>query len=135
MKYTALDILKIAGVETPEEKIGKVRVRIGGVPVRKPDTLVNVQDNKELALIVGNEKIDVTLPEEQPAEAVANTKAAHEKRGKVAAARFVKQQRAKAEAGVFGGKENTAAMLAKRIGKEAAEADPVTPKKPEKPQG
>lgn len=67
--YTALEILTIAGIEKPEEKIGKMRVRIGGIPVNKPDHLVYVSPGSEaLIIIVGIESFDVSLesgPEEK----------------------------------------------------------------------
>jgi hypothetical protein len=53
-KYTALEILVACGVEKPEEKIGKMRVRIAGISgIVKPDHLIKIQ--------AGTEKIDVVV--------------------------------------------------------------------------
>jgi hypothetical protein len=56
-KYTALEILKEAGIEKPEEKIGKMRVRIAGIAgIVKPDHLIKIQaETKKIDIIVGQE--------------------------------------------------------------------------------
>lgn len=56
MKYTSLDLLKLAGVENPEDKIGKVKVSIGGVTVNKPDHIINIQDEKTVECLVAGKK-------------------------------------------------------------------------------
>ena len=56
-KYTALEILQEAGIENPQDKIGKVRVRIGGISgIVNPDDLITIQPNADkIDIIVGNE--------------------------------------------------------------------------------
>lgn len=62
-KYTALEILQVAGVEKPEEKIGKTRVRIAGVAgIVKPNHLIKIQpETTEIEIIVGIESKKITL--------------------------------------------------------------------------
>lgn len=60
MKFKAKDILEKAGYE-PASKIGKVRVRIGGVSVNDPEHIINVQDAKEVDILVGIETQTVSL--------------------------------------------------------------------------
>lgn len=55
--FTALDILKLAGVEKPEEKIGKMSVVIAGIRgINEPQHLIK--------LPVGTEKIDIIVGED-----------------------------------------------------------------------
>lgn len=76
MLHTAAEIVALAGIEA--DVIGKVRVNIGGIPVNRPDHLINVQDAKTVTLIVGLDEVEVTLPEEgAPSEAVTAVKEAH----------------------------------------------------------
>lgn len=71
MVYTTLEVLRLAGVETPEEKLGKVSVSIGGVVSNDPDKLVNLQNATSVEVIVGKQSYDVTLPESnEPSEEV-----------------------------------------------------------------
>lgn len=64
-KYTVLEILTEAGVENPEEKVGKVRVRVGGIPVNDPNKVINFQPGtKSVDLIVGDESFNVKLAKE-----------------------------------------------------------------------
>lgn len=73
MKYTALELLTLAGVETPEEKIGKFGVSIGGVVVNKPDHIINLQDAKDVEIIVAKEVYKATLDDRtEPSEEVKN---------------------------------------------------------------
>lgn len=65
MKYTAIDILLLAGVETPGDKIGKVSVSIGGVVVNDPQKVVNVQDAETVECSVGGKTFTAKLPKEQ----------------------------------------------------------------------
>ena len=54
-KYSAVEIVKEAGGDP--KAIGAMRVRIGGLPVNKPDQLIMVQPGVEsLEVIIGNEK-------------------------------------------------------------------------------
>lgn len=63
-KYTAIEILTEAGVEHPEDKIGAVRVRIGGLPVNTPDHVINVSaETTELNIIVGTDELTVPVDE------------------------------------------------------------------------
>lgn len=50
-KYTAEELLNEAGFDG--DKLGKVRVRIGGIPVNKPDHVINIP--------AGSDKIDVLV--------------------------------------------------------------------------
>lgn len=60
MVYTASEIVALAGVDPKE--IGKVRVRIAGLPVNRPDHLVNMGNATRASVIVGVEKHEVELP-------------------------------------------------------------------------
>jgi len=64
MRYTALEILKFAGVEKPNSKFGKFGINIAGVVVNKPDHIVNMQDSTEAKVIVGNEAFTAKLPKQ-----------------------------------------------------------------------
>jgi hypothetical protein len=57
IKYTALEILKEVGIKNPENKIGKMRVRIAGISgIVKPDHLIKIQTGtKEIDILVGEE--------------------------------------------------------------------------------
>lgn len=61
MKYTALELLKLAGVEKPAQKIKTFGVHIGGVVVNSPDHLIETQEATEIGIIVGKESYDATL--------------------------------------------------------------------------
>lgn len=67
-KYTALEILTEAGVETPEEKFGKFKVRIAGLRgIVTPDHLVKFgPEVKNVEVIVGVEKYEVEILGEAP---------------------------------------------------------------------
>lgn len=56
-KYTALEILKEAGIKKPEEQFGKVRIRIAGIAgIVKPDHLIKIQpETKSIEIVVGEE--------------------------------------------------------------------------------
>ena len=62
-KYTALELLTEAGVETPQDKFGKVRIVIGGLSgIVNPDHLIRVQPGtKKLSIIVGVDPFEVEL--------------------------------------------------------------------------
>jgi hypothetical protein len=85
-KYTAIEILKLAGIEKPEEKIGKMRVRIAGIAgIVKPDQLIKIQPGTtEVEVIVGQET--ATIPVEKNEEAAVSdaAKATLEAKGKIA---------------------------------------------------
>jgi len=75
-KYTAKEILVLAGVESPETIIGKKRVRIGGLSVRTLDHIINVQ-SPSIEITVGNETVTVEVPErEETSEEVKAANAA-----------------------------------------------------------
>lgn len=60
-KYTVAEIVTEAGFK-PEEVVGKVRVRVGGIPVNDPNKVISIQPKtKTLEIIVGQEKKEVTL--------------------------------------------------------------------------
>lgn len=62
-KVTALDILRECGVENPEAKFGKVRVRIGGLAgINSPDYLIKLSPEvKNVEVIVGEKIYDLEL--------------------------------------------------------------------------
>ena len=61
-KYTALEILQAAGVPEPEAKIGKVKVRIGGLSISSPTQLIKVQKGVErFDVLVGKEGVEVVF--------------------------------------------------------------------------
>ncbi|MFA5768357.1 MAG: hypothetical protein WC871_02315 [Bacteroidales bacterium] len=66
MKLTALEILTGAGVEKPEEKIGAMRVRIGGVRgIVTADHKIAIQPGVEkLDVMVGDEAFEFVVPQE-----------------------------------------------------------------------
>lgn len=91
MKYTASELLRIAGVEQPQDVIGSVSVRIGGIAVNRPDHVINLQGATEVEIQVANERETVQLPTDrtEPSEEVktaikakgeASTKAFEEKK-------------------------------------------------------
>ena len=97
MKYIALDILKLAGVESPETKIGKVSVRIGGVVANEPNKVINVLD-KEIEVIVSRtEKYVAKFPEVQSEEHAENVRLEAERQGKIASEPYLAREAAKAE--------------------------------------
>lgn len=80
MIYTALEVLEAAGIEQPEEKIGKFGISIGGVTVNTPDHLINVQAETTVSVRVGREYFTAHLPErDEPSEAVQKARAAKSK--------------------------------------------------------
>lgn len=79
MLFTANEIVKLAGADP--KLIGKVRVRIGGVSVNKPDHVLNVQDAESVMLIVGDKELEAKLPKRD--ELSAETKAAKDAQGKL----------------------------------------------------
>ena len=80
MRYTALDILKLAGVEAPEEKIGKVSVAIGGVNVNRLDKVINVV-GKSVSILIGREITQFEMPAEQDPLHAENVKKIKEAEG------------------------------------------------------
>ena len=100
-KYTALEILTEAGIETPEEKIGSMRVRIGGISgIVKPDHLIRIPTNtKEIDIIVGQETITVPIDSENEEIVVSEgPQAAIEAKGIIATENALAIKEAKAEA-------------------------------------
>lgn len=89
MRYTAIDILKLAGVEKPEDVIGKFSVRIGGVNVNQLDAVINVAEGNTVEVLVGRELTTVELPETPSEEHQANVHAIKEAEGREASARVV----------------------------------------------
>lgn len=65
MKYTALEILKFAEVSNPNAKLGKERISIGGISVRKADHIINTQDDETVEVIISDDIIEVALPEQE----------------------------------------------------------------------
>lgn len=60
-KYTVAEIVTEAGFK-PEDVVGKVRVRVGGIPVNDPAKIISVQKGAtELNIIVGQEAKVVKL--------------------------------------------------------------------------
>lgn len=95
MKYTALDILKLAGVESPEEKIGKVSVRIGGVVANEPNKVINLMDSEIEVIVARTEKYIAKIPAEQSEEHAANVKAEAERQGAIASKPYLAREAAK----------------------------------------
>ena len=80
-RLTALEVLKEAGSEfqigeetmSVNDVIGKVRVRIGGIPVNSPDQLVFVQPSTDsLDVIVGNERFEIDTTENEEVRTVSD---------------------------------------------------------------
>ena len=71
---TAIEVLKEAGIVKPEEKIGKMRVRIAGVAgIVKPDHRIKIQPGtKEIEVIVGTESYKVAFEEGEAEQAVSD---------------------------------------------------------------
>lgn len=65
-KYTALEILRFAGVENPEEVFGNMIVTIAGIQgIIRPDHRITIQSGiKEIEVIVGVEKYVVKTTED-----------------------------------------------------------------------
>lgn len=98
MKYLAIDILKLAGVEAPEEKIGKVSVRIGGVVANEPNKIINLMDKEIEVIVARTEKFVAHIPEVQDEAHAAGVKAEQERQGKIASQPHLDREAAKAEA-------------------------------------
>ena len=97
-KYTALEILTEAGIEKPEEKIGKMRVRIAGIAgIVKPDHLVKIQSGtEEIDILVGEEAVKVKIDGDQSEQEVSEAaKVALEARGREATKKAEALQKAK----------------------------------------
>lgn len=61
-KYTALEILTAAGVEKPEEVLGKVAVTIAGISgVVNPNHVILIPETEKIVVIVGNEAKEVAI--------------------------------------------------------------------------
>jgi len=56
-KYTALEILKEAGIKEPEKVFGKMRVVIGGIHgINTPDRVIKIsKGTKEISVLVGKD--------------------------------------------------------------------------------
>lgn len=90
MKYTAQEILEIAGVENPAEVIRTKRTIISGIPVNKPDHLINFGNETKVKVVVGLEAAEVDLPgREEASDAV---KAVLKAKGEASAKSFEEQQ-------------------------------------------
>lgn len=95
MKYTALEILELAGIENASQKIGKVRVRIAGIRgINNPDHIINIQEG-ETQVVVGDEHKTFTLPKR--AKVSDRVRAALDKKGQAVLARQKAQEEAKAK--------------------------------------
>lgn len=93
MIYTALEIVKLTGVETPEQRFGKERIKIDGIAAREADKLINTQDATKVHVQVGADTFDVDLPKQDaPSEAVTK---AREAKGAEASKAFEASQIAK----------------------------------------
>lgn len=97
MKYTAIEILKLAGVEEPERKLGAVAITIGGLNVNTPDHLINFQDSEKTQVIVGNDVYDIDVPR-TPQGLSEGAQAAIEAKGRKATENAEALAKAKAEA-------------------------------------
>ena len=98
-KYTALEILKAAGVPEPEAKIGKVKVRIGGLSISSPTQLIKVQEGVgSFDILVGTETFEVAFDKAGDELAVSEAaKTALEAKGKVSTEKAEAIQAAKVE--------------------------------------
>lgn len=96
MRFTAIDILKLAGVEKPEEVIGATTVTIGGLNVSRVDQVINVAEGNTVEVIVGNELKTVELPDSPTEEQQANVHAIKEAEGREASAAVVEKNPAPA---------------------------------------
>ena len=65
MKYTALSLLEIAGVEDPAAALNKRSVNIAGVTVNNPDHIINMQDATEVTVIANDKEYTGELPKVQ----------------------------------------------------------------------
>ena len=100
-KYTALEILTEAGIETPEEKIGSMRVRIGGISgIVKPDHLIRIPiGTKEIDIIVGQETVTIPIDSENEEIVISEgAQKAIEAKGVIATENALALAEAKAEA-------------------------------------
>ena len=76
-KYTVLELLNAAGVKKPEEAIGKIRVRVAGVPLNNPNAVLTVQSGtKKVEVIVGVDKHEIVFDSDQKDRVVSE--ASHE---------------------------------------------------------
>jgi len=100
-KYTALEILTLSGIEKPEEKFGKVRVRIAGIAgITKPDHLIKLQaGTKEFDVIVGEETKTVKIEGDEETSVVSEgARVSLDNKGVEAIKKFEDLAKVKAEA-------------------------------------
>ena len=85
-KYTALEILTAAGVEKPEEVLGKMAVNIAGISgIVSPNHVVLINPGTEkIVVIIGNESKEVAIDgEEEEQTASEGTKKVLKAEGKI----------------------------------------------------
>lgn len=85
VKYTAVELLAIAGIKNPESKFGKAKIRIGGLSgINTPNHIIRVgAEAKEVEVICGDDKVMLTVAEVLPeANVTKNAKAALEEKGR-----------------------------------------------------
>lgn len=119
MKYTASEILKAAGVDSPETVVGKMSVSIGGVTVNRLDQVINMQDADTALVRYGTESVEATLPNRDTIS--DELIAALEAKGSESTSKYVQSQIAKAESGQLTGNRGAKALLVDRVGTDLAE--------------
>ena len=91
--FTAAEVVEFAGQDP--KKIGKVRVRIGGIPVNRPDHVINFGDAKKVDLIVGVDSYEAELPSQDGLSSDAQK--VKEKEGRARSKAYAEARKAKAE--------------------------------------
>jgi len=79
-KYTALEILKIAGVENPEDKFGKFKIRIAGLRgISSPNHLITIQPTTDqVDILVGDKVYSINTTENEKTRIVTEEVTKHE---------------------------------------------------------
>ena len=97
MQYLAIDLLLLAGVETPGDKIGKMSVNIGGIVVNDPTKVINIGDAKTVDIIVGVDKFTAEIPEAQDETHAENVRIQKRAKGEKTSQPYLEREAAKAE--------------------------------------
>lgn len=96
MKYLAIDILTLAGVEKPEEKIGHFSVSIGGVSVNESNKIINIIGDS-VEVLVANSEYEFTVPETQDESSAENVRVERERLGEIVTQVSLDRESAKAD--------------------------------------
>lgn len=98
-KYTVAELITEAGYK-PEDVVGKVRVRIGGIPVNDPAKVITFQPEvKKVEVIVGTEAVELEVEGVEKVHTISEgARASLDAEGVETSKQVEAMQKAKAEA-------------------------------------